>query len=94
MSLNGQAEALAALHFDEVRTAPATTAATDRATYRTFDGQVIELTGHREGEKAYVSVAARRDPALAAKFPEPAPQRPLPHRPLPRRARPQHPPLP
>jgi hypothetical protein len=73
MSLNAQAEALASLHFDELRAAPATPAAADRATYRTFDGQVIEFTGHREGEKAYISVTARRDAELAAKFPEPAP---------------------
>jgi hypothetical protein len=74
MSLNGQAEALASLHFDDVRAASSTpAAAVDRATYRSFDGQVIELTGHREGEKTYVSIAARRDADLAAKFPEPVP---------------------
>jgi hypothetical protein len=73
MALNGQAEALTSLHFDDVRAAsspPAT--AVDRATYRAFDGQVIELAGHREGEKAFVSITARRDAELAAKFPEPA----------------------
>ena len=79
MSLNGQAEALAGFHFDDVRalpaatTPPAATPATDLATYRTFDGQVIEFTGHREGDKAFVAIATRRDPELAAKFPEPAP---------------------
>jgi hypothetical protein len=74
MSLNGQADALTAFHFDEVRAQPATAAApSDRATYRTFDGQVIELAGHREGEKTYVTVTAHRDAALAARFPEPAP---------------------
>ena len=79
MSLNGQADALAAFHFDDVRTLPATATpdtaktATDNATYRTFDGQVIEFTGHREGDKAFVAIATRRDPQLAAKFPEPAP---------------------
>jgi len=73
MSLNGQAEALAAFHFDDVRAAPATAAASvDSATYRTFDGQVIEFTGHRDGDKAFVAIATRRDPELAAKFPEPA----------------------
>ena len=71
MSLGTQTEALAAFHFDDVRTAPSPAAgATDTATYRTFDGQVIEFTGHREGDKAFVTVATRRDPALAAKFPE------------------------
>jgi hypothetical protein len=74
MSLNGQAEALAAFHFDDVRAVSATaTAPVDSATYRTFDGQVIEFTGHRDGDKAFVAIATRRDPQLAAKFPEPAP---------------------
>ncbi len=79
MSLNGQADALTAFHFDDVRPLPAVstpaaaTPATDSATYRTFDGQVIEFTGHREGDKAFVTIATRRDPQLAAKFPEPAP---------------------
>jgi hypothetical protein len=71
MSLGTQTEALAAFHFDDVRTAPSpSSGTTDTATYRTFDGQVIEFTGHREGDKAFVAVATRRDPALAAKFPE------------------------
>jgi len=74
MSLNGQAEALTAFHFDDVRAAPATPAApSDVATYRTFDGQVIEISGRREGDKGFVSITTRRDPALAAKFPEPPP---------------------
>jgi len=74
MSLNGQAEALTGFHFDDIRSAPATPATpSDVATYRTFDGQVIEFSGHREGDKAFVSIATRRDPALAAKFPEPPP---------------------
>jgi len=71
MSLGTQTEALAGFHFDDVRTPPSpSSGATDTATYRTFDGQVIEFTGHREGDKAFVTVATRRDPALAAKFPE------------------------
>jgi hypothetical protein len=79
MSLNGQADALTGFHFDDVRALPAATAPaaastpTDSATYRTFDGQVIEFTGHREGDKAFVAISTRRDPELAAKFPEPAP---------------------
>jgi len=74
MSLNGQADALAAFHFDDVRALPAAAStATDSATYRTFDGQVIEITGRREGDKAFIAIATRRDPQLAAKFPEPAP---------------------
>jgi len=68
-----QTEALAAFNFDDVRATPSPApAATDTATYRTFDGQVIELAGRREGEKAFVTVTARRDADLAAKFAAPA----------------------
>jgi len=77
MSLATQTEALAGFHFDDVRAAPSPGTVTDTATYRTFDGQVIEFSGRREGDKAFVTVAARRDPELAAKFPEaPAPAAP------------------
>jgi hypothetical protein len=74
MSLSGQAEALVSFNFDDVRSAPAT-AAGDTVVYRTFDGQVITFRGRREADKAYVSVSAQRDPALAAKF-APAPATP------------------
>jgi hypothetical protein len=71
MSLGVQTEALAAFHFDDVRTTPSPAVpVTDTATYRTFDGQVIEFSGHRDGDKAFVTIAAHRDPSLAAKFPE------------------------
>jgi len=77
MTINGQADSLSAFHFDDLRAAPATAPATvDRATFRTFDGQVFELTGHRDTEKAFISVVASRDPALAAQFPEPVPEKP------------------
>ncbi|MEO8016773.1 MAG: DUF4340 domain-containing protein, partial [Pseudomonadota bacterium] len=71
MALNGQADALGAFSFDDVRvlSSPATPP-TDVATYRTFDGQVIEFGGHREGEKAFITISARRDPKLAAQFAE------------------------
>jgi hypothetical protein len=69
-SLNGQAEALVAFNFDDVHPLPSPApTATDRAVYRTFDGQVIELNGRRTADKAFVTVNARRDPALAARFP-------------------------
>ncbi len=74
-----QTEALAAFNFDDVRAMPSPApAATDKATYRTFDGQVIEFSGRREGEKAFVTVAVRRDADLAAKFAAPAPAAPAP----------------
>jgi hypothetical protein len=76
MSLGSQADALTGFHFDDVRTPSAASGPADHATYRTFDGKVIEFTGHREGEKAYITIAARRDPELAAKFPAPAPATP------------------
>lgn len=74
MTLAEQTEALAAFNFDDVRALPSPApAATDRATYRTFDGQVIEFQGRRDGDKAYLTVTARRDPAVAAKPPAPTP---------------------
>ena len=70
MSLDGQADALLAFNFDDLRAPPSPApAATDHATFRTFDGQVIELAGHKEGDKAFVTVTASRDAALAAQFP-------------------------
>jgi hypothetical protein len=80
MAINGQADALSAFHFDDLRAVPAAApAAVDHATFRTFDGQVFEFTGHKDSDKAYVAVTASRDPALAAQFaPEekPAAQKP------------------
>jgi hypothetical protein len=77
MSLGSQLEALTGFNFDDVHAVrtPAATP-TDTATYRLFDGQVFEFTGRRDGDKAFLTVAAHRDPALAAKFPEAAPTPP------------------
>jgi len=70
MSLDAQADALQGFNFDDVRAQPAPAVApTDHAVVRTFDGQVLEFGGHREGEKAYVTLAASRDATLAAQFP-------------------------
>jgi hypothetical protein len=71
MTIDAQADTLSAFHFDDLH-APAATppAAVDSATLRTFDGQVFEFAGHKDGDKAYVSVTASRDPALAAQFEE------------------------
>jgi hypothetical protein len=74
-SLNGQADALVAFNFDDVHPLPnPPPSATDRAIYRTFDGQVIELNGRRTADKAFVTLSARRDPALAARFPTGKPE--------------------
>jgi len=71
MSLGSQLEALASFNFDDVHAARSPAAApTDMATYRMFDGQVLEFAGRRDGDKAFVTVATRRDPDLAARFPE------------------------
>ncbi len=67
MSINGQADTLTAFHFDDVRTTPATApASVDHATFRTFDGKVFEFAGHKDVDKAYVSVVASRDAMPAA----------------------------
>ncbi|MBC8027694.1 MAG: DUF4340 domain-containing protein [Steroidobacteraceae bacterium] len=69
-SLNGQAQALVAFNFDDVHPLPSPApTAVDRAIFRTFDGQVIELNGRRAENKSFVTVSVRRDPALAAQFP-------------------------
>jgi hypothetical protein len=79
MSLGVQTDALTAFHFDDVRAVPSpAAAASDTATYRTFDGQVIEFSGRRDGEKAFVTIATHRDPALAAQFPDASPTPPAP----------------
>jgi hypothetical protein len=72
MAINGQADALTAFNFDDMRPLPESAgAATDRATFRTFDGQVLEFAGRKANGKAYVTVTASRDAALAAKFTAP-----------------------
>lgn len=79
MVVDGQAETLAAFNFDDVRALPEPApAAADHATYRLFDGQVIEFDGHKEGDKAFVTVNASRDAALAAQFAEAVPPAPAP----------------
>jgi hypothetical protein len=96
-SLNGQAEALVAFNFDDVHSLPdPAPTTTDRAIYRTFDGQVIELNGRRAADKAFVTVNVRRDPALAAQFPpeksaEPKPTEPKPAEPKAADAKPEAP---
>jgi hypothetical protein len=82
MSLDGQGEVLAAFNFDDVHPVenpaptPTDKGPTDKAVWRTFDGQVIEFAGRRTTDKAFVTVTAHRDPALAAQFPDAAPAAP------------------
>ncbi|MEO8063234.1 MAG: DUF4340 domain-containing protein [Pseudomonadota bacterium] len=73
MSIDSQGDALVAFNFDDVRAVtPTTPAPTDHATYRTFDGQVLEFSGRRDGQKALLRVAVSQDAALAAEFAPPA----------------------
>jgi len=66
MVLNGQVETLVAFNFEDVRALPSAAVYPDAATYRTFDGQVIEIAGRRDGEKAFITVKAQRDASQAA----------------------------
>jgi Domain of unknown function (DUF4340) len=67
MVLNGQVESLVAFNFEEVRALPSPAPVyPDSAIYRTFDGQVIEFAGRRDGDKTYITVKAQRDPSLVA----------------------------
>ncbi|HET7132897.1 MAG TPA: DUF4340 domain-containing protein [Gammaproteobacteria bacterium] len=40
--------------------------------YRTFDGLVVDITGSKQDDNAWITVAARYDADQAAKFPPPA----------------------
>jgi hypothetical protein len=72
MAITGQGDALTAFNFEDMRPLPdSAPPATDHATFRLFDGQVLEFAGRRDGSKAYVTVNASRDATLAAKFAEP-----------------------
>jgi hypothetical protein len=66
MTIDGQADALVAFNFDDVRALPANSAAADHATYRTFDGQTLEFSGRRDDQKAYVTVSASQDSSTPA----------------------------
>ena len=79
MSLGSQLEALTGFNFDEVHAARSPAIApTDTATFRMFDGQVLEFAGRRDGDKAFVTIAAHRDAELAARFPVASPAAPTP----------------
>jgi hypothetical protein len=73
---DGVGSALATLEFEEVRKAepPAGRVRPERATLRTFDGLVVSLEGHREGEARWLTIAASVDAAQAARFPPAAGQ--------------------
>lgn len=66
---NSLATALAGVTLSDVQPASALAdAPTARATFRTFDGLVIELSGRQRDDKRYIEVKASHDPALAERF--------------------------
>lgn len=73
LSSPGAATALAAgldgLTIDDVKAADAgRTPQPLRAKFSTFDGLVVELAGHKDGTRGFVTVEARYDAALASGF--------------------------
>jgi len=75
MSINAQADALTAFNFDDMRpVAENAPTATERATFRTFDGQVLEFAGRKDNGKAYITVTASRDAAADGADAKPADQ--------------------
>ena len=74
-----QADALAAFHFDDVRALPADRTADRRRTARPIAPSTARSSnspGIAKATRLSSAIATRRDPQLAAKFPEPAPARP------------------
>lgn len=72
---NGISTGLIALQLDDVRkadTLPGTPAIT--ATYRLFDGLVLDIAGWREGDQHWITVAPSFDAELARRFANDKPQ--------------------
>jgi hypothetical protein len=70
---NGLATALAGLTLSDVEPASAFTAKPEaQATFRTFDGLVIELDGWSRDDKRFIAARAQHDAALADRFKLPA----------------------
>lgn len=66
---NGFATALAALSLSDVQPASAfNTPAPDHATFRTFDGLVVDVDGWTREDKHYVALKTSFDPAHAERF--------------------------
>jgi len=64
------------LEFDEVRrtATPGAAGRAERAIVRCFDGLVVTLEGHLDGEARWITLAASFDAALAGRFPPAAGQ--------------------
>jgi hypothetical protein len=70
---NGLATALAGLTLSDVEPANAFSAKPEaQATFRTFDGLVIELDGWSRDDKRFIAARAQHDAALAERFKLPA----------------------
>ena len=67
---NGTATALLNLSLDDVlpKQDIATAKPTDRATYKTFDGLIVDLEGFKQNDKHYVTLSASYDAVLAEQF--------------------------
>jgi hypothetical protein len=72
LSVAAEADALASLNFDDVQAQPSPAVApTVHSTWQTFDGVVYEFAGRKDGARSLITVTARRDAALAARFAAP-----------------------
>ena len=71
------ASALGNLEFDDLRRSPARAAGErpERATFRTFDGLVLDFEGRGAGAERWITVSATADPSLATRFRPAADQR-------------------
>jgi hypothetical protein len=72
---NFAGSALAGLELDDVKKFDATEFGTaqDKAEFRSFDGWVVSVVGHRDGERNWIHLDSRYDEALAKTFPVPPP---------------------
>ena len=66
---NSASTALGALSFDDVRPAvPAPAKNTARAEFRLFDGTIIDISGHKDGEHHWIHLQPRYDEAQQQLF--------------------------
>jgi hypothetical protein len=70
--------ALAGLELDDVKKFDAAefAAGEDKAEFHSFDGWIVSLAGHRDGERNWIHLDSRYDETLAKSFPVPPPADP------------------
>ncbi len=56
---NAVAEALSSLTLDDVRKAGGAGPSTDHATFQTFDGLTVEVSGRKDGDSRYITISAQ-----------------------------------